>query len=249
MNSTRRPRAHGAHVRARHVDSQPRDTRRHDRQQLVRRPSSRYGMTIDHVESPGRRARRRDARAARAVSRAEARAARRRGHARGARSTAACPARRPARDALRRDYPRFWRQSGGYRLERMRRRDAGRSTREGRRRLGGNARGGRRGRASSSCRAQAVASMAAGHFASIAEAIAATGDALAQRRRVGRAGGSLHPRHLPPQARVPARSAPSSRATPARCCSSSSRATTQAEVDRAASTRSSAAWRRARPRL
>ena len=49
--------------------------------------------------------------------------------------------------------------------------------------------------------------MAVGHFRSTAEAIAATGDAMAQDADVGRAAGPLHPRPLAPQARVRARSA------------------------------------------
>ena len=108
--------------------------------------SIRYGMTIDHVERARRRARRRDAHPARAGVARRGGAARRRGHARG--RDPPRPARRSSTATATRspDYPRHWRQAGGYRLDRLAGEDGAFDLVAGRRRLGGHARGRGRGR-------------------------------------------------------------------------------------------------------
>ena len=112
--------AHRLDVRARYVDIEPRHARRYDRQQLVRRS---LGALRDDDRS--RRVARRGAvgrepRAARSTRRTR----RSRGAVRVTRWTATLHRDVPRlvaehETAIRRDFPPFWRKSGGYRLERM----------------------------------------------------------------------------------------------------------------------------------
>jgi FAD/FMN-containing dehydrogenase len=106
-------------VRARHVDVEPRHTRRHDRQQLVRCSLG----ALRHDDRPcrvrGCGAIRRQPRAPRSGRRSELR---RRSEgdtleARLHRDVSSLVAKYET--TIRRDTPAFWRRSGGYRLERM----------------------------------------------------------------------------------------------------------------------------------
>ena len=109
-----------ARLRPGHLDVQPGDDRRDDRQQLVGQPLDR----LRHHDRPRPRARRRPLRR---LARAAARGRRGRAGAAGAGAdargrdlprAAGDPARpRAARSPS--DYPKHWRQSGGYRLDRL----------------------------------------------------------------------------------------------------------------------------------
>ena len=107
-------------LRPGHLDVQPGDDRRDDRQQLVGQPLDR----LRHHDRPRPRARRR---ALRRLARAAAPGRRGRAGAAGAGADARGrdPPRAagdPARPRATRspsDYPRHWRQSGGYRLDRL----------------------------------------------------------------------------------------------------------------------------------
>ena len=117
----------------------------------------------------------------RAGRRGRARPPRAGGHARGGASTAGCRrSSRDHRDAIANDFPRHWRQAGGYRLDRLAGDDPVRPGAP-RGRLGGHARAVTEARSGwSSCRARQL--FAVGHFDSVAAAIAATDDALELRR-------------------------------------------------------------------
>ena len=107
-----------ARLRARHLDVQPGDARRHDRQQLVGQPLDR----LRHHDRPRLRARGRARR--RLARRPSGRSTRRSGRAAREADTLEGAIYRGLPDILRdharaiaEDYPRHWRQSGGYRLD------------------------------------------------------------------------------------------------------------------------------------
>ena len=200
--STAPPRAHGLAFGPDTSTVEPGDARRHDRQQLRRAASrsstGRRSTTCSELEvvlADGSRARL-----------GRCRATRRRGAAprtrSRARSTAGCPGSSTAtRDAIAEDYPRTGASRAATGSTGWRRAF---DLAQARRRLRGHARGRHRGRRSRSCRAaEARRCSRSGTSTSVAEAIAATDDALALRRRRGRADRPHDPRPLAPQARVP----------------------------------------------
>ena len=156
-----------ARLRAGHLDLQPGDARRHDRQQLVGQPLDRLRHARSTTStswrscSPTARARRcgpgGDERAPRAIRD-------------GLREIL-----RDHADAIATGYPKHWRQSGGYRLDRLAREF---DLAQLRGRLRGHAGGDHRGDRRRSCALPKAKRFAVGHFDSMAAAIAATDDAL-----------------------------------------------------------------------
>ena len=107
-------------VRPRYLDVEPRHARRHDRQQLVRRALG----ALRHDDRSRRVARCRAVRREPSAARARSTHRRSRGAVRATRWRRVCIATfrvssHEHETAIRRDFPPFWRKSGGYRLERM----------------------------------------------------------------------------------------------------------------------------------
>ena len=172
------PRRRGprARVRPRHLDVQPGHDRRDDRQQLLGQPLDR----LRHDDRPRRTSSRSCSPTARGPrsgrwARRSAPAARRRTRSRAAIYRELPEILRDHARAIAEDYPKHWRQSGGYRLDRVARRLR---PREARHRLRGHAGRDHRGEGGADRAAGARAQFAVGHFEALDEAVAATEDAL-----------------------------------------------------------------------